>query len=94
VRRLLIAAVLVVLTSLNVMDGVACPDGCTHDERSSTTPASSTADRSCIFCLGGVDTVIQQALCSGRLVTRGVAIPQPRAHLDAPPDPLDHPPRP
>ncbi len=93
-RRLLAAAMLVLFASLNAMDGVCCPDGCTQEQQ---TPAQShnpdASDGNCMLCLGGVDSSVRPALTPGAVVTEGVGL-SPLAHyLDAPSDPMEHPPR-
>ena len=85
---------LVLFASLNAMDGVCCPDGCTHEEQSSAQQhKSESADGICMLCLGGVNSSVQQDLSPCDVVTNGVGMPPLALHLDAPSDPVDHPPR-
>ena len=94
VRRLLAAVMLVLFASLNAMDGVCCPDGCTHEEQSSAQQhKSESADGICMLCLGGVDSSASQDLSPRGIVTDRVGLPPFAHHLDAPSDPVDHPPR-
>jgi hypothetical protein len=85
---------LVLFASLNAMDGVCCPDGCTHEEQSSAQQhKSESADGICMLCLGGVDSSASQDLSPRGIVTDRVGLPPFAHHLDAPSDPVDHPPR-
>jgi hypothetical protein len=94
VRRLLAAVMLVLFTSLNAMDGVCCPDGCTQEEQSPAQQHNSeSADGICVLCLGGVDSSALQDLSPCGIVTDRVAVPPFAHHLDAPSDPVEHPPR-
>jgi hypothetical protein len=94
VRRLLATVVLVVFASLNAMDGVCCPDGCTQEQQS---PAQQHTPQStggiCVLCLGGVDSAVPQELSPFGTVTDRIGLPRIAHHLDAPSDPLEHPPR-
>jgi hypothetical protein len=94
VRRLLAAVILVLFASLNAMDGVCCPDGCTHNKQSvSQQHTPEAADGMCMFCLGGVDSPVRQDLSPCGVVTDGVGPPPFAHHRDAPSDPVEHPPR-
>jgi hypothetical protein len=94
VRRLLAAVVLVLFASLNAMDGICCPDGCTHEQQSpSQQHRSESSDGTCMLCLGGVNSSVQQDLSRSDVVTDSVGLPPLAHHLDAPPDRVEHPPR-
>ena len=91
--RVVAAVMLVLFTSLNAMDGVCCPDGCTHEQQSpSQEHAPDATDGICMLCLGGVDSSLRQEL-SPCAVTAGVEPPSLAPHLDAPSDRVEHPPR-
>jgi hypothetical protein len=94
VRRLLAGVMLVLFASLNGMDGICCPDGCTHEQQSPLqqhTPEA--ADGICMLCLGGVDSSVPQDLAPCGVVSDEVGLPQFAHYLDAPSDPVEHPPR-
>jgi len=94
VRRLFAAVVLVLFASLNAIDGVCCPDGCTHEQESSSRQHNpEPPDGTCLLCLGGVDLSLRQDLSSCGIVTDPVGLAPLGHHLDAPADPLEHPPR-
>lgn len=94
VRRLLAAVMLVLFTSLNAMDGVCCPDGCTREEQSPAQPHNSeSAAGICVLCLGGVDSSTLQDLSPCGILTDRVGLPPFAHHLDVPSDPVEHPPR-
>ena len=94
VRRLVAAAMLVLFASLNAIDGICCPDGCTHEQASTsqhTTGNHLTA--ACVLCLGGVESAVPHTpSASGTVTNRFAPLPLTH-HLDAPTDPPDHPPR-
>jgi hypothetical protein len=94
VRRLLAAAVLTVFASLNAIDGICCPDGCTH-EQSSTSQHDDrqSSNGACVLCVGGVESSIALAPLPSVILTNRIALPLFTHHLDAPTDPPDHPPR-
>ena len=80
--------------SLNAMDGVNCPDGCTREPESVSQPhAPEAGDSICLLCLGGVDSSVQQDLSPGDVVLHGVGLEPLAHHLDAPPDRVERPPR-
>jgi hypothetical protein len=94
VRRLLAAVMLVLFASLNAMDGICCPDGCTHEQQSPLeqhTPEA--ADGICMLCLGGVDSPVAQDLAPCGVVSGSIGVPQFVHHLDASSNPVEHPPR-
>ena len=94
VRKLVAAMTLVLFASLNAIDGVCCPDGCT-DEPASTSqhhdPASS--DGACVLCLGGVESAVPQSPSPSVILTDRIAPSLATHPLCAPTDPPDHPPR-
>jgi hypothetical protein len=87
-------AAIVVFASLNAIDGVACPDGCTHEKEISSQPGGSQLhDGICVLCVGGVNSSASEDLSPGALVAVRVA-PAPTTNPgDVPPDPPEHPPR-
>ena len=94
VRNVVAAAILVVFASLNAIDGICCPDGCTHEEApTSQHNDRDSSDGSCVLCLGGVESAsLQTASASGPVTDRFIPLLL-TPHLDAPSDPPDHPPR-
>jgi hypothetical protein len=85
---------LVLFASLNAMDGFCCPDGCTRGQQSPPHQHNpESADGMCMLCLGGVDSSELQDLSPCRIVTGRVGLPPFAHHLDAPSDPVEHPPR-
>jgi hypothetical protein len=40
VRRFAAVMVLMIFASLNAIDGICCPDGCTHEEEQSSRPTT------------------------------------------------------
>lgn len=94
VRRLLGAMMLIVFASLNAMDGICCPDGCTHEEQPAAQQHNpESADGICVLCLGGVDSSALQDLLPCGIVTDRLGSPPSAHHLDALSDPVEHPPR-
>ena len=85
---------LALFASLNAIDGICCPDGCTH-ERASTSQHNDreSYDGGCVLCLGGVESAVPQAPSGSGTVTNRFAPLLLTEHLDAPTDPPDHPPR-
>ena len=93
-RRLVAATMFVLFVSLNAIDGVCCPDGCTHEQASTSQDHDrESSDGSCVLCLGGVESAVPQAASAAGTVTNRFVPPLFTHHLDAPTDPLDHPPR-
>ena len=94
VRRLVAAMILVLFASLNAIDGICCPDGCTHEQASTSQHHDrKSSDGSCVLCLGGVESAVPQVASGARTVSNRFAPLPFTHHLDAPTDPLDHPPR-
>jgi hypothetical protein len=93
VRRLLAVAILIVFASLNAIDGICCPDGCTHERESTSQQGDHAGDGSCMLCLGGIDSAAAPALTPSGIPTTRVGRPPLTSHLDAPANPPDHPPR-
>src|SRR6185503_42759 len=91
VRRLLAAGLLVLFTWMNAMDGICCPDGCTHEQQAAQHKPESV-DGICMLCLGGVDTTVSQDLEPSGIVAGGVQLPPLPLHLDATPPPVERPP--
>jgi hypothetical protein len=94
VRRLLAATLVALFASLNAVDGVWCPDGCTH-EPASTSPHNDrqSSEGSCVLCLGGVESAVPHTPLAAGIVTDRFAPFLLTRHLDAPTEPADHPPR-
>ena len=94
VRRFLAVAILVVFASLNAIDGICCPDGCTYERESASQPHGDHAgDGSCMLCLGSIVSAAVPVLKpSGPLTTRA-GHPPLRSYVDAFSHPPDHPPR-
>ena len=93
-RRFLALAILVVFASLNAIDGICCPDGCTHEQATTSQHRDrEPSDSNCVLCLGGVESAVPQAPSVSGVVTNRFAPPLFTHHLDAPTDPPDHPPR-
>ena len=91
VRRCAAILVLILFASLNAIDGICCPDGCTHDQ---TSPAGDpTSGGACVLCTGGVQSQVADRPSPGvplsTVVTR-VAMMNP---IDVSLDPPEHPPR-
>jgi hypothetical protein len=86
--------ILIVFASLNAIDGICCPDGCT-DEQASTSQQHNreSSDGSCLLCLGVVESAAPQAPSGSGTVTNRFAPLLFTHYLDAPTDPPDHPPR-
>ena len=94
VRRLVAAAMLVLFASLNAIDGICCPDGCTHEQASTSQHHDrESSGGSCVLCLGVVESAVPQTASSAGTVTNRFAPLLFTHHLDAPTDPPDHPPR-
>ena len=94
VRRFLAAAILVVFASLNAIDGICCPDGCTHERESTSHQQSDHAgDGSCMLCLGSIVSAEVPVLTPSGIVTTHAGHPPLRSLLDAFANPPDHPPR-
>jgi len=92
VRRFLAAVLLVLFASLNAIDGICCPDGCTY-EQSASAHGTESGDGLCVLCLGGVTAPVHQEPTPAGIVSDRAA-PSDRAHVpDAPADPVERPPR-
>ena len=93
-RRFLAVAILVVFASLNAIDGICCPDGCTHErEATSQQHGDDAGDGSCMLCLGGIDSPVAPVLTPSGMPTTRIAHAPLRSHIDALANPPDHPPR-
>jgi hypothetical protein len=84
---------LVLFASLNALDGICCPDGCTHEQGLISQHDRESPDGACVLCLGGVQSVVPQVPTASGTVTNRVAPLLHTHHLDAPADTPDHPPR-
>ena len=85
---------LTLFASLNAIDGICCPDGCTY-EQSSTSQHNDrqSSEGACVLCVGGVESSTVLAPLPSAILTNRIALPLFTPRLDAPTDPLDHPPR-
>lgn len=94
VRRFVAALMLVMFASLTAIDGICCPDGCTHGEEAPSTPSTAQVREGvCVLCVGGLSNPALEAVSPGVpviTVVSGVAVTNPG---DVPPDPPEHPPR-
>ena len=93
VRRFAAVLMLVVFASLNAIDGICCPDGCTHEEQASSWPSSASADGVCVLCTGGLQGPVLEHLAPSAIVRSDItriAVMDPH---DVAPDPPEHPPR-
>jgi hypothetical protein len=85
---------MLVFASLVAIDGICCPDGCTHQqEASAQRPDQHSSDGSCMLCLGGIDSAAAPALSPSGIVTNRIGLPPLSSHLDALTKPPEHPPR-
>jgi hypothetical protein len=93
VRRLVAAAIVGLFASLNAVDGICCPDGCTQDQASTSQHNDRESDGDCVLCLGGVESAAPQTPSAFGIVTDRFTPLLFTPYLDAPPEPPDHPPR-
>ena len=94
VRRFAAIVMLAMFASLNAIDGICCPDGCTREEEaSSTRSASRGAEGICVLCVGGLSSPVSEDLSPGVLVVSLVARVSATNPHDVPLDPPEHPPR-
>jgi len=93
VRRLVATTMLVLFASLNAIDGICCPDGCTHKQGATSQHDRESSDGACVLCLGGLESAVPPVPCACGAVTNRFAPSLYSQHLDAPSDPPDHPPR-
>ena len=85
---------LVLFVSLNAMERVCCPDGCTHEQQSTSNHhAPDGGDGACLLCLGGIVASVHEDLSPSDAPIAGVVPPPLARYLDAPPDSVEHPPR-
>ena len=93
-RRFLAVAILTLFAFLNAIDGICCPDGCTHEQTSASQPHErQSSDGTCALCVGGVESSIALAPLPSSIVTNRIALLPFSHHSDAPTNPPDHPPR-
>ena len=93
-RRLVAAAIIVLFASLNAVDGICCPDGCTHEQASTSQHNDrESSDGSCVLCLGGVESADPQSPSASGIVTDRFTPLLVTRHLDTPTDTPDQPPR-
>jgi hypothetical protein len=93
VRRFAAILMLVVFASVNAIDGICCPDGCTHEQTASSSPSGPSTEGVCVLCTGGLQSPgfedLAPAALAGSDVTR-ISAAHPN---DVPPDPPERPPR-
>jgi hypothetical protein len=76
---------LVLFASLNAIDGICYPDGCTHEQASTSQHSDrESSDGSCVLCVGGVESAVAQAWSGSGTVTNRFALLLFTHHLDAP----------
>jgi hypothetical protein len=94
VRRFSAVLVLTIFASLNAIDGICCPDGCTHEQEQSSRPTAPQANEGiCVLCVGGLSTPGSEGLSPAAPVITAVARLAGTTPTDVPPDPPEHPPR-
>ena len=94
VRRLAAVTMFAVFASLNAIDGICCPDGCTHEQAATSQHHDrDSSDGRCVLCLGGVESAAPHVSSASVTLMNRLAGLQLILHLDAPTDPPDHPPR-
>ncbi len=87
-------AILVVFTSLNAIDGICCPDGCTQERESTSQQRGDHAgDGNCMLCFGSVDSAVAPVLTPSGILTTRIGHASFSSYLDALANPPDHPPR-
>ena len=93
-RRFAAILMLVIFASLNAIDGICCPDGCTHEEEASSSPSLPQGGEGiCVLCVGGLNSPAPEDLSPGVPVVAVVARIAATSPHDVPPDPPEHPPR-
>jgi hypothetical protein len=93
VRRFAAALVLVIFGSLNAIDGICCPDGCTHDREEFSRPSTPQADEGlCALCAGGLSTDPEELSPAAPAITHVARLAVTNL-TEVPPDPPEHPPR-
>jgi hypothetical protein len=85
--------VLLLFAFLGAIDGVCCPDSCTHEQEASSAPGGPDTDEICVLCVGGLNTSAPDDVSPGAPVVARIV----RARTSNPPDvsvdPPYHPPR-
>ena len=85
--------VLSLFAFFGAIDGVCCPDSCTHDEEASSAASAASTDEICVLCVGGLNASLSDDVSPGALVVARLV----RAATSKPPnvsvDPPYHPPR-
>jgi hypothetical protein len=94
VRRFAAILMLVIFASLNAIDGICCPDGCTHEEEASSTQTPPQGgDAICVLCVGGLSSPVAEDVSPGVPVVSLVARVSATNPHNVSPEPPDHPPR-
>jgi hypothetical protein len=93
VTRSAASILIIVFLSLNVLDGVCCPDGCTDQQQSSAAPNPDRPNTGCLLCAGGVNSVAARSVLSPALIVVRAMSERPASPADIPAPPLEHPPR-
>jgi hypothetical protein len=84
---------LVVFASLNAMDGINCPDGCTREDSSSQSRSPQPSDGICALCQGGVQPSTGDDFFPIGLIAKRVRSSLLTNLEEISPDPPEHPPR-
>jgi len=93
VREAVAVLMLVAFASLNAIDGICCPDGCTHEETAASAPSGSSTDGPCVLCTGGLQGPVFEDLAPAVVIRSDVTRVAAADPNDVPPDPPEHPPR-
>jgi hypothetical protein len=84
----LAVTMLVLFASLNAMDGICCPDGCTNEQQSAPQQHKHDCPAGiCLLCLDAVSLTVRLELMPRDVVSDRVDLLPPAHHLDAPSDP-------
>lgn len=93
VRRWAAIFMLVLFASLNAVDGISCPDGCTHTENGSSSLSTSSSDGVCLLCTGGVARPALEDVSPGLPVSASVVKSPAIGPTDGSTNPPERPPR-
>lgn len=83
----------ILFASLNAMDPVCCPDGCTYEQAAAPPHNPESQDEACMLCLGGVISTARLEFTLNRVMSDRIRLPHLAQPPDAPSVPVDHPPR-